>query len=265
MTVSEALFERYLAEQGLPFDYEPDVDGRTKHPDYRIAFQGQDFFLEVKEFEPEPYDPGPKSGGAYLPLPGIREKIDQARKKFKEFKEWPCSLVLYNPGHPWIDIHEPHTIFEAMLGNSGICWGIDAKTGRPLAPPRNILEGDAKMFLDQNTTISAIIVLEEYLRGHRRGRIDEQKNWTPTLDAASTDHASRTLLRVVRHDNLYARRRLPPSLFHGAADETWEAKKLAETWQGTEMGFTRTFAGPLADRIWKHGPYAPLLRDEEQP
>lgn len=262
--MSEALLACYLAEQGLTFEYEPDVDGLAKHPDYRITFCGQELFLEVKEFTPGPHEPHPKCGGAYLPLPGIREKINRASRQFKEFKEWPCSLVLYNPGHPRIDIHEPRTIFEAMLGNSGVSYAVDTTTGRLLTPPQDIFEGDAKMFRDRNTTISAIIVLEEYLRGYRRGRVDEQKGWTanPTLDVAPTDHALLTLLRVTRYDNPFARKLLPPSLFHGAADETWAATPLAETSQGTEMGFARTFVGPLAHRILKDGPYA--LRDEEE-
>ncbi len=256
MTVSEALFEHYLTDQNLAFAYEPTLDERRKHPDYRVTVDGQELLLEVKEFAREPYTPGPKSGGACRPLPGIREKINQAAKQFTEFKDRPCSLVLYNPGHPRIEIHEPHTIFEAMLGDSGIAFHVEA--GR-LRGPQEVLEGNAKMLRNQNTTISAILVLQEYLRGQPRGRIDEQQAWkeNPTLTVAPTDLASRTLLRVIRHDNPFARKPLPPSLFHGPADETWEATALDETPQGTEMRFARTFAGPLADHLWKHGPYAP--------
>lgn len=64
-TKSEELFETYLRDRGIDdFEYEPQVPGISKRPDYRVSIAEKDIFFEVKEFiehvEPPPcgtFDP----------------------------------------------------------------------------------------------------------------------------------------------------------------------------------------------------------------
>src|SRR5690349_4312470 len=94
--LSEREFEKYLTTQGFnDWDYEPEISGKSQRPDYRLRYATAELFLEVKEFRQDPKQPLPQ-GGAYDPYTAIREKIDAAREKFKNFKEHCCSLVLFN-------------------------------------------------------------------------------------------------------------------------------------------------------------------------
>ena len=61
----------------------------------------------------------PLGFSAYDPYPRIREKIDQAREKFKEFKDHPCSLVLKNNGHAFVHLERPAIMLGAMYGDAG--------------------------------------------------------------------------------------------------------------------------------------------------
>jgi hypothetical protein len=48
---SEMLLEGYLRSNGYAdFDYEPEIAGTTKRPDYRLCWRGGEVLLEVKEF-----------------------------------------------------------------------------------------------------------------------------------------------------------------------------------------------------------------------
>src|SRR5258708_38595941 len=90
-THSELLFEQYLRSLPLDSVYEPEMPGRKKHPDYRVEITGRHCWFEIKELtEPEEV---PKGG--FDPTPPFKEKIDQARKPFAEFKECSCGWVLH--------------------------------------------------------------------------------------------------------------------------------------------------------------------------
>ncbi|MEE8170413.1 MAG: hypothetical protein V3T70_07690, partial [Phycisphaerae bacterium] len=47
--VSEVLLEEYLARNGASFEYEPQIDGKRKRPDYRFRWGRHDLIVEVKE------------------------------------------------------------------------------------------------------------------------------------------------------------------------------------------------------------------------
>jgi hypothetical protein len=51
-TASEAHFEEYLTEQGLPFDYEKPYPGKSKRVDYTVPIDGRNFLFEVRELDP---------------------------------------------------------------------------------------------------------------------------------------------------------------------------------------------------------------------
>src|SRR5437763_7080903 len=130
-TNGECTFERYMMSQGLAefnfhvgieqggffdilnlaekqFVFEPKLESKNKPPDYLVKID-REYLFEVKEFYPslKQADLGfaPKVSDdddldlgecfavdQYKP---IKNRIDAARKKFKEYEGWPCCLVLY--------------------------------------------------------------------------------------------------------------------------------------------------------------------------
>ena len=161
---SELLFEKYLIEHGYTgYHYELRIEGKRKRPDYRLKVNEMTFLFEVKEFD----GPLPSVGyGAFNSYKPIREKINQAARQFKEYRDgrYTCSLVLANPNGAFIDFG-PHSIFGAMLGDEGFA----VKVGAPISDdnPQTIFVNGGKMIdarrcEPQNTTISSIIVLETY-------------------------------------------------------------------------------------------------------
>ena len=84
--VSEVLFEDYITEQKLGVaDHEPIVPGKNRRVDYRLHFKDQILWFEVKEFAEDPSCIGEGKGGWFDPYIGIRKKIDEASKKFREY------------------------------------------------------------------------------------------------------------------------------------------------------------------------------------
>lgn len=116
-TEGERVFESYLESQGLHFDFEKEHAGKSKRPDYTIEWNDKTVVFDVKDFEPPEYiGTGP---GAFNPYSRIREKIEQGRDKFKQFKEFCCALVLYNPGNPSVHLQHEDIMLGAMYGDSG--------------------------------------------------------------------------------------------------------------------------------------------------
>jgi hypothetical protein len=92
-TVGERIFEKYLNTRTIPFEFEKEHPGKSNRPDYTIEWEGRPVVFDVKDFD-APNGP-PKRSGGFDPYPPIREKIDQGRDKFKQFKEYCCGLVLF--------------------------------------------------------------------------------------------------------------------------------------------------------------------------
>jgi hypothetical protein len=161
-TQGEILFEQYLATQRLEFEFEKTYPGKSKRPDYTIEWNDQPVIFDVKDFDPPENLP---RSGAYDPYIGIREKINQGRDKFKEYKEFQCGLVLRNLGHPLVSTHEPYVMLGAMYGDSGFTIPVNTTTGMgDMEGVRRGFLGRGKMIRRnssryQNTTISAIITL----------------------------------------------------------------------------------------------------------
>lgn len=91
---SEVLFEEYLRSQGInDWEYEPQIAGKKKRPGYLLHFGGIPHVFEVKEFREDTIQvqEGPM---AYESYPPIRQKIDNAREKFREFKDFCCEKAL---------------------------------------------------------------------------------------------------------------------------------------------------------------------------
>ena len=184
----------------------------------------------MKDFDPLTHlTRGPAVFDAYPP---IREKTDQARDKFKEYREFCCALVLRNLGNPYVVLENPDVMLGAMYGDSGFRFPVNKQTGIGNADgmQRTFL-GRGKMIRPnwskpQNTIISAVITLTiirpdyqrlvEMIRANPHKEIDdceaELRTALPTYDATVT------LPRVLVWHNAVARVRFPANLFCGAHD-----------------------------------------------
>lgn len=250
-SLGEVLFEQYLSSQGLTdWEFEKEHPGKSKRPDYTIQID-REYLFDVKEFQPQVLS---ADVGFYEPYGGIRNKIEEGRRKFQEFKDWPCSLILYNDGNaPLVHLTAPHIMFGAMLGNAGIVMPYNPDTGSANRDAmRSSFLGGGKMIRPQtiepqNTTISALITLRYVGVGQARFQAHMHENekrcrvlgegWlTLKVDFDRTERQ----LGVVVWENPFARIPLSRDIFRGAYDERYGA-------EGDYL--TRVFAGPGIDEL----------------
>ena len=213
-TEGERLFEEYLTSRRLQnFEYERSFRRKSKRPDYTLTVCLRKYLFDVKDFKTVA-----TSSGRYDPYRPVREKINQASKKFKEFKQWPCSLVLYNRGGALVHLMSPDHMFASMYGDISLTWDVDISKGVSVPnSERGTFGKGGKMIRPrtnepQNTTISSLISLRH-------------------LTNQSTGQRG---LGVSVWHNVTARRRLPSHLFRGTFDEEFDL---------VENSFERTFAG----------------------
>ena len=231
---SEQLFEQYLSTHGYEnWAHEAPFEGRLKNPDYTLEHSGSTFIFEVKEFN----TPMPGLGySAYDPYRPIREKINQAARQFKEYKEFPCSAVLASPKPTFVHLAYPWAIIGAMLGNLGAQFqmGVMPDENHPM---KQVFLGGGKMVNQkrqqpQNRTISAVIVLSKYDLRRQRIRVaiteqekklarkitpDEQLRFYTAIPESPELHP----VRLVVYENPYARIPFSRDLFCGPFDERW--------------------------------------------
>ena len=245
-TESEKTFERYLESQNLAWD--KCADSQKKHPDYKVEHCGLTCLFEIKEFE----DPARRPVGGFSPCPAIQEKLTQARKQFKEYRNQCCVLVLWNS----------KSIYRSVLSDvvASAAFGkyvdTDASSGANLRadPPSYQFSGPAELNPTQNTTISAIVILSPYRLNHlwlemwqilyaKQQQGEEITPWlqfevlqklssekTPTFSYEGT-------VRTVVLENPYARIRFPTDLFIGPFDQRWgmQSGRLTLTFMGSEL------------------------------
>jgi hypothetical protein len=169
-TDGELLFQDYLDAMRYQYEFEKEFPGKKKRPDYTISLNGVSLF-DVKDFEPNL----PTFGfSAYDPYPRIRQKIEEGRIKFKEFKDYPCSLVLKNNGNPLVHLENPNIMLGSMYGDAGFTVPVYVGAGpMPSERPdvgRAFLSRGKMIRPDhlQNTTVSALITLRFVPVGSRR-------------------------------------------------------------------------------------------------
>ncbi|MFZ5877545.1 MAG: hypothetical protein ACOYXU_14255 [Nitrospirota bacterium] len=254
-TASEELFETYLKNHGCNnFEYEPEIVGTAKRPDYRIQFAATNAFFEIKEFEPGEL---PMGAGSFDPYPTIREKINAAHKQLRAVKKKPCALVLSNPHNAFVHL-DRMIILGAMLGRVGIsipynpairCLDATQTSQTFLDGGKMVRYRNSKPFAPQNTTISAICVLGFFNPASRQlgiqiKRWEQQsgkkrtleKVWEMAIEAENS--ATPKLvphLRLVVYENPYAATPLCEAFGTGPYDERFGFR---------DGQLTRIFVGP---------------------
>jgi len=240
-TESEKIFEQYLNENDYSnWEFEPPISGCSKRPDYLLRWASGEYLLEVKEL----HQKGEFQTGArnYDPYSGMRNEIDEARKKFKEngFKNRPCSLVIFNLGDMDAMTGHPQVVFGAMLGDLGFSMKIDISMGEAVPDSeKNGFQGRAKMQPKRNTRINAVIVLQQmavydpcYMRDVNRKLLEAEeikKRPLEPVEALEIQHAfinkferrKSFVFHLVTHENPHALFPLPEGLFCGTYDERW--------------------------------------------
>jgi hypothetical protein len=234
-TESELLFEEYLmAHAYSDWEHEKRLSGKRKRPDYYVQHNGQVLIFEVKEFDSQPPIQEVGFYDAYEPL---REKINQAVRQLREYKEFACSIVLANPKSvPLLHLGDWWAIYGAMLGNLGFSApvGPSAERGGPI---KNVFLGGGKMINEkrrkpQNTTVSSIIVLGTFPLWHNQIRIaikerqrelgrrtTIEEDWAFYEGMPETPDLRR--VRVSVYENPHARIPLSRDLFNGPFDQRW--------------------------------------------
>jgi hypothetical protein len=242
---SEALFEEYLASNNyMGWDYEPQIHGQTKRPDYRLNWQGREYLFEVKELREKEPRPEPSKATWINPYKALRGKINEARKKFKNLKDYCCSLVVCNIGD-WQARLDSQIVFGVMFGDLGFTMDFDKQAGiLVLGTERPAFLGQGKMIRyktgePQNTTINSIIVVEKYtakdpnfLKAFNHEVSQRKAQQRQSLDAIEIlkirmplyqryPRHSWDVPRVVVIENPYARHPLHRDLFNGPYDERY--------------------------------------------
>lgn len=235
---SEVLFEEYLKSVGLnSWAYEAPVEGKKKRPDYQIQIGKRTSYFDVKEFRFDA-QAAVSQGGAFDPYQPIRQKINEVRDQFREYKEHACCLVLFNVDSPLVFLDDWSVVMGAMLGDLGYQFAVDKRTGKAVGDFTYKFASRGKMIdhkhmKPQNTTISAVIALDHFPLGQRRLSVrwkhEEQKlkrsmDWiefTKFAESLKTKgiDAADVKLRVIVYENPYARMPLSRELFVGSFDE----------------------------------------------
>jgi hypothetical protein len=259
-TVSERAFEEYLSKRGIVARYEELPSGITQPADYSFELAGQTLRFDVKEWKPPEQLEPHFSVGSLDPYRPVRKKIEEGRKKFKQYKgrDEPCVLVLYHYGLQLIELNAI-VIFGAMRGDLGWVFPINLDTGVGDASRTEIkFTAGGKMIHQtpkasvrvQNTTISAVAVLKSIRVRNRRVSITLRhrqatagRNFTleeiftifPELYNA--DKSVEVEPCVVVYDNLDAAVPLPHEFPGGPYDERFGRcnDRLCRTYVGGEL------------------------------
>ena len=254
---SEKVFEQYLDSNGYQakWTYEPPIPGKSKRIDYLLECNAKKYFFEIKELRKKPNESTGRAASANL-CSSVRKEIHEVRKKFKEYKDYSCSLVIFNIG----DItfrYDPLFIFSAMLGNFGLKANYNPeKPELSGQSARTVFLRGGKMInykkkKPQNTTISAIIVLQEFLDNieiakamkneeKKLGREFEIRESIKIRIELQKDHSCTRVPRIIVIENPFARMPLPSDLFNGPFDERWrwreeENGKVERVYVGNTM------------------------------
>ena len=232
---SETLFEQYLDSNGFrgKWIYEPSILGKSKKLDYLLNHNNQEILFEVKELRRKRNETG-KQTSVFNPYSSLRKEIHEVRKQFKEYKSYICSLVVCNVEDSQFR-SDPRIILGAMLGNLGIKASYNIEKNEFVKENAFLKCGkmiDYKRKQPQNTTISAIIVLEEFrdnieiekaMKNEEKehGKEFEILEFIKVRMKLHKTYRIKSLPRIIIAENPYARIAFPAGLFKGPFDERW--------------------------------------------
>jgi hypothetical protein len=245
-TPGEIVFKKYLNFQKIPFEFEKEYPGKSKKPDYTIEWEGRPIVFDVKDFAP-PSGPLKRSGG-FDPYPPIREKIAAGRKKFKEYKEYCCGLVLFNVGHPLVFLDTPMTMLGSMYGDAGFTLPLNITTGiADASKTKQAFLGRGKMIRPdwekpENTTISAIVtvdIIKPFLTQMADLIVEDRtKDWEAELRKKIPGFdKDLEVPRVIVWHNAVARISFPANLFCGDYDTHYGIMAVEQgvTYEGSAL------------------------------
>jgi hypothetical protein len=239
-TEGERLFEQYLDEMQYIYEFEKEFEGKKKRPDYTVTRGSSTFLFDAKDFDPTTPVRGFSQFDPYFRL---RQRIDDGRKKFKEFKEFPCCIVLRNTGNVFVNVETPAIVLGAMYGDAGFKIPVYVGPGVSSMPPppsqRAFLEGGKMVHKQkpQNTTISALVTLRYVAVGMSRVKkiFKENRNLSisEAVEAASERFPNFDVeerrLGVIVWENAVARIPLTRDLFTGPYDLRWGVEGSDQT------------------------------------
>jgi hypothetical protein len=227
----ELLFERYLTAQGVQFEYEPALAFTGRLVDYVISHpRNGRIYLEVKDIHQ------PLPSGSFFqhdPYPAIRSHIDAGKKKFKDFSDELCALVLVAAPGSFVNLMEPSTMLGAMYGDLGFIVPFDDEIVEHDARKieSGFFVGKGEMIRrsgNTNTRIAALISLVEYNTFPKEavrylaiddGRSKDEK-WAD-IEEGRAEISQEPTPCVTVWENATAKRRLPQDLFRGEMDAWW--------------------------------------------
>jgi len=229
-TYGELLFENYLNEHAIAFQHEPKLPSTSRLIDYVVdhPIHGR-IFLEVKDIEKPNM---PRSLAAFAPYDPVRRKIKEAKKKFRDFSDGLCALVL--AARPGIcDLQTPHVMLGAMYGDMGFTVPVGCELGgldpSRIEPTFSLGRGEMKTLHGlRNTRIAAMISLHEYDTFAREANLyaklddgrTEAERWSDVWENRAGIRIEPTPCVTV-WENGAAKHRLPQDLFRGDMDVWW--------------------------------------------
>jgi hypothetical protein len=244
-TEGEIAFEKYLNFQHIPFEFEKKHPGKNKKPDFTIEWETRPIVFDVKDFDPTDDF---HNGGAFDPYPPIRQKIAEGRKKFKEYKEYCCGLVLFNRGRLGVFLGSPNTMLGSMYGDAGFTFPVKTETGiGDFSRTKRTFLGRGMMIRPHwrkpdNTTIAAIVTVDiirpfwtQFL-----DLVDEDRtrDWNTELRQTIPDYDPNLQVpRVIVWHNAFARIPFPANLFCGDYDTHFGAmgREHGVTYEGSKL------------------------------
>jgi hypothetical protein len=247
-TEGERRFEAYLESMGYPFEFEKQYPGKKKRPDYSVVLNDVTFLFDVKDAEEELLPPGLQQ---IEPHSEIIERIKAGQKKFKEFREFPCCIVLQNNGNISMMSEEPSVVLGSMYGRIVFHIPLYVGNGPATGPAPSLTPAfgqGAWLQQNRNTRISALITLRRIAVGKRRVRRIQQDNPNMSFYEANdeavrrfgADYFEELKQGVIVWENAFARAPLPRNTFNGPYDERYGH-------DGSHM--TRIFCGSAFDEF----------------
>jgi hypothetical protein len=201
-THAERILVRYFGSRGWlrgpEWQYEPELDGRRRRPDFRLRLGGWRLMLEVKEFGRAASAPdGPRRGR----FARAAAKIHLAQRQLREYRrDHLCAAVLMSGADIDADVSDPAVAMGALLGD---------RTFEQHRGAGGLRTSGIGVGGERDAPLAAVLTLSDVHGG--------------------------VGLRVMEHP--LVRPRFPSHLFEGPRDERWEigASGFARVFAGAAL------------------------------